>query len=59
MTSTTASAQGLLTLNDLPRDLIEFLGETHSGRIARMVMDVVEQSDGKPTVQMSEPMLQR
>jgi dGTPase len=49
---------GLLTLDDLPRDLIEFLGETHSGRIARMVMDVVEQSDGKPTVQMSEPMLQ-
>jgi dGTPase len=49
---------GLLTLNDLPRDLIEFLGDTHSGRIARMVMDVVEQSDGKPTVQMSEPMLQ-
>jgi dGTPase len=49
---------GLLTLDDLPRDLIEFLGDTHSGRIARMVMDVVEQSDGKPVVQMSEPMLQ-
>jgi dGTPase len=37
---------GLLTLNDLPRDLVKFLGDTHSGRIARMVMDVVEQSDG-------------
>ncbi|MFN4032375.1 MAG: deoxyguanosinetriphosphate triphosphohydrolase [Fimbriimonadales bacterium] len=48
----------LLAPDDLPRDLIEYLGETHSGRIARMVMDVVEQSDGKPTVQMSQPMLQ-
>ena len=49
---------GLLSPDDLPRDLIEFLGRTHSERIARMVMDVVEQSDGKPVVQMSEPMLE-
>lgn len=49
---------GLLRPSDLPRDLVDFLGDTHSGRIARMVMDVVEQSDGKPIVQMSEPMLQ-
>ncbi|MCS7300601.1 MAG: deoxyguanosinetriphosphate triphosphohydrolase [Fimbriimonadales bacterium] len=49
---------GLLRPDELPRDLIEFLGETHSARIARMVMDVVETSDGKPVVQMSEPMLQ-
>jgi len=48
----------LLTPADLPHDLIEFLGHTHSQRIARMVMDVVEQSDGKPTVQLSAPMLQ-
>ncbi len=49
---------GLLTPHDLPRDLLGFLGETHSGRIARMVMDVVETSYGKPTVQMSAPMLE-
>ncbi len=49
---------GLLSPKDLPRDLVEFLGETHSGRIARMVMDVVENSYGKPTVQMSTPMLE-
>jgi dGTPase len=49
---------GLLTPEDLPRDLIDFLGQTHSERIARMVMDVVEQSDGKPIVQLSPPMLQ-
>jgi dGTPase len=48
---------GLLTPNDLPRDLIDFLGQTHSQRIARMVMDVVEQSEGKPIVQLSPPML--
>ena len=49
---------GLLTPNDLPRDLIDFLGQTHSQRIARMVMDVVEQSEGKPIVQLSPPMLE-
>ncbi len=48
---------GLLTPNDLPGDLIDFLGQTHSQRIARMVMDVVEQSEGKPIVQLSLPML--
>jgi dGTPase len=49
---------GLLTPHDLPRDLIDFLGQTHSQRIARMVMDVVEQSEGKPIVQLSPPMLE-
>ncbi len=49
---------GLLTPDDLPRDLIDFLGQTHSQRIARMVMDVVEQSDGKPIVQLSPAMLE-
>jgi len=49
---------GLLTPDDLPRDLIDFLGHTHSQRIARMVMDVVEQSDGKPVVQLSDAMLE-
>ncbi|MEN3002009.1 MAG: deoxyguanosinetriphosphate triphosphohydrolase [Armatimonadota bacterium] len=48
---------GLLTPDDLPRDLIDFLGHTHSQRIASMVMDVVEQSDGKPVVQLSPAML--
>ena len=48
---------GLLRPTDLPAHLREFLGETHSQRIARMVMDVVETSFGKPIVQMSEPML--
>jgi dGTPase len=49
---------GLLTPHDLPRDLLDFLGQTHSQRIARMVMDVVEQSEGKPIVQLSPPMLE-
>lgn len=48
---------GLLQPTDLPRHLRECLGDTHSERIARMVMDVVENSYGNPTVQMSEPML--
>jgi dGTPase len=48
----------LLTSNDLPASLNDFLGDTHSGRIARMVMDVVEQSDGQPEVRISPPMLE-
>ncbi|MDW8105949.1 MAG: deoxyguanosinetriphosphate triphosphohydrolase [Armatimonadota bacterium] len=49
---------GLLAPDSLPRDLVDFLGKTHSERIARMVIDVVETSDGKPIVQMSAPMLE-
>ncbi|MFQ3611489.1 MAG: deoxyguanosinetriphosphate triphosphohydrolase [Fimbriimonadales bacterium] len=47
---------GLMSEQSLPQHLVEFLGDTHSGRIARMVMDVVENSLGTPTVQLSEPM---
>lgn len=49
---------GLLTLNQLPKHLVDYLGATHSLRIGTMVMDVIQESDGKPEVKMSSPMLQ-
>ncbi|HLK58892.1 MAG TPA: deoxyguanosinetriphosphate triphosphohydrolase [Chthonomonadaceae bacterium] len=45
---------GVLKPKDLPRAQMEGLGHTHSERIARMVIDIVETSDGKPIVEMSE-----
>lgn len=46
---------GVLKPSDLPREQLETLGHSHSDRIARMVIDIVETSDGKPTVSMSAP----
>ncbi len=45
---------GLITRADLPKHEIALLGDTHSDRIARMVCDIVDCSDGKPVVCMSE-----
>ncbi len=44
---------GILTVADLPTDVLAILGTTHSDRIATMVTDIVEHSDGKPEVDMS------
>jgi len=44
---------GVLKPEDLPRAQIESLGSTHSERIARMVIDIVTTSDGKPVMEMS------
>ena len=44
---------GVLQPQDLPRAQMEFLGHSHSTRIARMVIDIVEYSEGKPMVEMS------
>ena len=44
---------GVLKRSDLPRKQMEALGQTHSERISTMVVDIVEFSDGRPTVEMS------
>jgi dGTPase len=46
---------GVLRPEDLPREQIEALGPSHSARIAHMVIDIVQYSDGRPVVEMSEP----
>lgn len=44
---------GLLREEELPQDCIKLLGRTHSQRIATMVVDIVEQSDGCEEVEMT------
>lgn len=44
---------GILRLEDLPADCINRLGQTHSERIATMVIDIVEYSEGRDNVDMS------
>src|SRR5579871_4077495 len=44
---------GVLKPNQLPLKHLRELGRTHSERIARMVIDIVETSDGRPVVEMS------
>ena len=46
---------GVLRPEDLPRSQMETLGPSHSERISRMVIDIVETSEGRPVVEMSEP----
>jgi dGTPase len=45
---------GVLKPADLPQEQLRMLGNSHSDRISRMVVDVVEFSDGKPIVEMSQ-----
>jgi dGTPase len=44
---------GVLKPQDLPREQMEALGHTHSERITRMVVDIVQTSEGKPVMEMS------
>ncbi len=48
---------GLLRHEDLPLETLEMLGRTHGERITTMVSNVIETSEGKPAVAMSEPIL--
>src|SRR5207247_572688 len=44
---------GILQPNEMPIDCMEILGRTHSERITTMVIDVVQQSEGSPNIDMS------
>lgn len=46
---------GVLTMEDLPKDCIAVLGETHSKRITTMVQAIIRASYGKDTIAMEEP----
>lgn len=48
-----AARAGLFRMDELPEDCTALLGPTHSERIATMVIDIVEQSDGRDDVLMS------
>jgi len=44
----------ILTNDDIPRDLRQILGDTHSERINTMVRDIIENSMGKNDISMSD-----
>lgn len=48
---------GMISESDLPCECVAALGEGHSGRIASMVIDLVEHSMDKPRLDMSAPVL--
>lgn len=45
---------GVLKESDLPEACVSVLGNSHGKRINNMILDVVQQSAGKPQVKMSE-----
>ena len=49
---------GVLAPDELPPAAIEVLGATHSARVNTLVLDLVEQSEGKPDVRLSEQVAQ-
>lgn len=50
---------GVLHESDLPEPCVRVLGNSHGKRINTMILDVVEQSAGKPIVKMSERMYEQ
>lgn len=49
-----ACRAGILTLSDIPKELRDVLGETHSGRINCMVRSIVECSKDSPALRMRD-----
>ncbi len=52
-----AMRAGILKLKDIPCGIIDVLGETHSKRIGTIVRNVVENSYDKPTIKISQNIL--
>jgi len=48
-----AIRSGVISDSDLPKDCIEYLGDTHGKRIETLVMDIIKTSDGRSTVAQS------
>lgn len=48
---------GIIKEADLPKDCLEVLGNNHRGRINTLVQDLVQNSDGKQSISMSEECL--
>lgn len=50
---------GILSEDDLPKSAVAVLGNSHGKRINSMILDVVQQSFGKPLVCMSDPIYEQ
>lgn len=48
-----AIRSGIITVDDLPKECISVLGDTHKKRIDTLVRDMIVNSDGKPVAQLS------
>lgn len=46
---------GVLSPEDLPKDCLAVLGDSHGRRINNMILDIVRESDGRDYVRMSPP----
>lgn len=49
-----AIRSGVIAGKDLPKECIELLGDSHSRRINTLVLDMIENSVGKPQIYMSD-----
>ncbi|MDO4834133.1 MAG: deoxyguanosinetriphosphate triphosphohydrolase [Bacillota bacterium] len=52
-----ALRSGVIGTEDLPKESIEILGNTHKKRIDTLVKDMIETSDGSPVIRLSEEKL--
>lgn len=53
-----ARRAGILTLEDIPKDIRDVLGNGHSERINRMVLSVIKASEGRPEIKMTDEVQQ-
>ncbi|MBQ8207589.1 MAG: deoxyguanosinetriphosphate triphosphohydrolase [Clostridia bacterium] len=53
-----ARRAGILTLEDIPKDIRDTLGNGHSERINRMVLSVIKASEGRPEIRMTDEIQQ-
>ena len=53
-----ARRAGILSLEDIPKDIRKVLGDGHSERINNMVLSVIEASDGRPEIKMTDEVQQ-
>jgi dGTPase len=44
----------VLTIDDIPKELLDIVGYTHSTRINNMIIDIIKTSDDKTVIEMSE-----
>ena len=49
-----AIRSGIITIDDLPKESIAILGDTHKKRIDTLVRDMIENTIGRPTAQLSD-----
>lgn len=49
-----ACRAGILSVDDIPKDILDVLGRGHGERVNKMVTSVIDESAGKPYIKMGE-----